>query len=781
MKPNKKEEGTVKQSVKAAFALLSVLAISLSGCGVGSEDGGGLVATNAVVDKGVIDSFGSIFVNGVEYNTAGAIVHLRDDGIDPKLGQNETDVKGFLEKGMVVTVKGFKDDTGKKGIAQEVEFRNTLKAKIDDNGIDLVNNTITVMGQKISVDDPAKLAGLVAGDVVEISGLPDDKGQIKATHLKKKDNVAEFEAKGFVKLIPGSTTSFTLLLSPNATSGITVNQAAGVPLPAADSFIEVKTLTTKGGEIEVTKAPEVETELHHDPVANEKLSIEGFPASGTVIDFVLNGQHVQTTPATVFVGGIAANFALARKLEAQGTVVSGVLMAEKITFKVVNGGLSKGVVEKFGSIFVNGVEFKTQGATLHLRDDKTNPDRVLQTEADIATLLKPGMVVTVKGGFNNDGTTGIAQEIEFRNTLEGAIDDKGVDFVTVLGQKIAVDDPAKLVGLAVGDKVGISGLPDVRGQIRATHIEKKADLAEFEAKGFISNLSGTTFTLLLDKNATTGITVNLGGVVIPAGAVNGSFVQVSTTGAAAGAVTATKVELEDVLEAAENEKKQHEGFITSLTTPDDFVVNGQQVHLAATTMFIGGIKADLVVGMKVETEGTVVGGIINATKVMFNDNVKIDAILGGAPNVATTTTQANLTLLGKKVIITSATDLKGLAGTTLALTAVAAGQEVQIRGFMATNGDIVATRVDLKDTAPDPLKFRPFLRGPVTAKDAVAGTLTIAGITVKAGTNFVDNSASHTAVTDFFTKVTPNSTAVKVTWNPGDATSVAVREAELET
>ena len=46
----------------------------------------------------------------------------------------------------------------------------------------------------------------------------------------------------------------------------------------------------------------------------------------------------------------------------------------------------------------------------------------------------------------------------------------------------------------------------------------------------------------------------------------------------------------------------------------------------------------------------IVGGILIATKVMFNDNIKIDAILGGAVNVATATTQTNLTLLGKKVM-----------------------------------------------------------------------------------------------------------------------------------
>jgi len=563
---------------------------------------------------------------------------------------------------------------------------------------------------------------------------------------------------------------------------MTVNLPAGTALPIDGSFIEVKTLTTTGGVITATKL-EVEDELH--AAENQKVSIEGIVASGTADDFVVNGQRVQTNAQTVFLGGIKANIAVGRKLEAEGPVSGGIMTATKITLKVVNGGLSKGVVEKFGSVFVNGVEFKTTGAKLHLRDDKTTPDRVLQTETEIASLLKPGMVVSVKGGFDNNGTSGIAQEIEFRNTMEGTIDNKGVDFITVMGQKIFVDDPAKLTGLVAGDKVGLSGLPDDKGQIRATHVEKKAaDLAEFEAKGFITGLSGNTFSLKLDKNATSGMAVTLGsGVSLPAGAVEGAFVEVRTT-TVGGVVTATKVELEDELQAAENENIEFEGFIAS-GTADDFVVKGQHVQTTAATAFIGGIKTDLLVGMKVEAEGKSVGGVLIATKVVFKDNVRIDAIIPtGGVSAATATAQANLTLLGKKVVITSATDFKdNTTPGNFTLATVAAGQEVQVRGILATNGDIIATRLTLIDAAPDPLKFRPFLRGPVTAKDATAGTLTIAGIAVNTtGASFIDNKATVLTAADLFTKVVPNVTAVKVTWNPGPAdTSVIVREAELET
>src|SRR6185369_12261108 len=132
-----------------------------------------------------------------------------------------------------------------------------------------------------------------------------------------------------------------------------------------------------------------------------------------------------TNAKTVFVGGTKADFALTKKLQAECTLAGGILTATKIAFQATvvvqtNPGVSSGQVEKFGSVFVNGVEFKTQGAVLHLRDDKT--DQILQTETEIQGLLKQGMMVTVRGSFDDNGTTGTATEIEFRHQMEAKID-----------------------------------------------------------------------------------------------------------------------------------------------------------------------------------------------------------------------------------------------------------------------------------------------------------------------------------------------------------------------
>src|SRR6185369_6253056 len=290
------------------------------------------------------------------------------------------------------------------------------------------------------------------------------------------------------------------------------------------------------------------------------------------------------------------------------------------TFDAAAGSttLSKGAIERFGSVVVNGVEFKVAGATLHLRDDGV--DKVLQNEAEIQNNLDKGMVISVKGKLDNTGLAGTATEIEFRDALTGKIDDKGVDFVKVMGQTIVLDDNAKLqlAGLAIGDNVRISALADDKGGLRATHIKRQDNAAEFDVKGFVSGFSGgTTMTLLLSPTATTGLSINLAGAALPAGIKNGDFVEVrSATSHANGVITATRIKLEDELKAAENENAEFEGFVANLNG-SGFMIGTTQVTFSDSTVFMNGVAADLTAGMKVEVEGNIVNGALVARKIVF--------------------------------------------------------------------------------------------------------------------------------------------------------------------
>src|SRR6185369_2335613 len=412
--------------------------------------------------------------------------------------------------------------------------------------------------------------------------------------------------------------------------------------------------------------------------------------------------------------------------------------------------VSKGAIEKFGSVVVNGVEFKVAGATLHLRDD--NVDKVLQNEAEIQNNLEKGMVVTVKGKLDNTGLAGTATEIEFRDALIGRVDDKGVDFVKVMGQTIVLDDNAKLqlAGLAIGDNVRISALADDQGGLRATHIKRQDNAAEFEVKGFVSGFSGgTTITLLLSPTATTGLSINLAGAALPAGGIkNGDFVEVrSATSPANGVITATRIKLEDELKAAENENAEFEGFVANLNG-SRFMLGATQVTFSSSTIFMNGVAADLAAGMKVEAEGNIVNGILVARKIVFKDNLRIRLEIRDSGNA--------------------------LAPAALA------GRFVDLRGRLGADGlAITATRIDVKSNDPG----EAILRAPASAASATDNTLTIAGILVNtAGAEFKGKDAPHSiiAATLFFTSIVPNETVVRVRWRPFTTTAAPARDVELE-
>ena len=76
-----------------------------------------------------------------------------------------------------------------------------------------------------------------------------------------------------------------------------------------------------------------------------------------------------------------------------------------------SGYISSGSVTGFGSVFVNGVEFKTNSAIFDVEDN------IDATQAD----LRVGMVVQVEGTINSDGVTGTATGIQYSDDIEGPI------------------------------------------------------------------------------------------------------------------------------------------------------------------------------------------------------------------------------------------------------------------------------------------------------------------------------------------------------------------------
>lgn len=314
---------------RAVIVGLMSTMLAMSGCG----GGGGTPATGAAttVSRGVVTGFGSIFVNGVEYKTAGAKMYKPDSsGSTPDtMSSSESDVQSRLKLGMVVTVKGSSDGTS--GAASEIEYKDNLEGKV--TAVDPVAGTLTVLGITVSTDSTTKfygaanLAAIAANRWVEVSGLPDNNGVLKASFIEVKGSPgSEQEIKGFIVASGAGSFDFGLVAG---TKSATYTYTG--TLPTAGSFVEVK-FDANG----VVKSVELNDDLVKEDSNTARMEAEGYITAVAGNSITLNSrgkaQAVTLTDATLFINGLRSDLAVGRKIEAEGPVANGVITAVKVKF-----------------------------------------------------------------------------------------------------------------------------------------------------------------------------------------------------------------------------------------------------------------------------------------------------------------------------------------------------------------------------------------------------------------------------------------------------------------
>jgi hypothetical protein len=288
-------------------------------------------------------------------------------------------------------------------------------------------------------------------------------------------------------------------------------------------------------------------------------------------------------------------------------------------------GISQGPITAFGSVFVNGVEFSTKGTVINKNGSPSIQDD-----------LRKGMVVTVQGTFDANGTKGTANQLDFNDNLEGPIQsiDNGTQSLVVMGQTVKVDSGTRyevVTGfgdLQIGYVIEVSGLPQAGGTILATYIELMSTSytpgEEIEVKGMISGLDPSAHSFLIGS-----LTVDYNGLTsdnLPRGGLSdGIFVEVKSTAGfdINGVLIASKVEsFNGGISGNEGSRLELEGFVTQFDplNPNNFDVNGQPVSTTGATVYEGGISSDLALNARVEVEGTLdANGVLIANKISFDD------------------------------------------------------------------------------------------------------------------------------------------------------------------
>jgi hypothetical protein len=449
------------------------------------------------------------------------------------------------------------------------------------------------------------------------------------------------------------------------------------------------------------------------------------------------------------------------------------------TGAIDRGGVASGPIDGFGSVIVNGVHFDTSDAVIIV-------DGAVATQADLAV----GQVVLVVGTFDDDGLNGTAESVEYDENVEGPIENGSLDTSAgtfrVLGQTVLVtattsfdDDiqPPSLDGLAEGDFVEVSGLPDAGGRIVATRIESDILAAgdPFEVTGTVESLDTAVMKFNIND-----LVVDYGGAQLddfPGGTISdGDLVEAEgTTLSASGELIATRVELRDELEAdnsgEDGDDVEVEGLITVFRSQTDFDIGSLRVLTNSATRFEGGTAADLGVNVRVEVEGQFNSdGSMLAEEVEFEaeDDLEVSATVASV-DVASGT----LTVLDITVRTTADTRFEDKLEDmqVFGLENIRPGDFVEIRGF-SNNTDFVAARIE-RDDPEDSVS----IQGP--ASDVASPGLTILGTSVltTGSTEFEDGNDNPITAGEFFASAEGQIVKVSGTW---DGSVLVAEEVEIE-
>ena len=317
------------------LALVGAVGAVIAACGGGSTDlaEGGIGGTG--ISTGTVTGFGSVWVNGVEFETTQATIQkegmsYEGPGMDRK----------YLRIGMVVTVQGDIDADGMRGIATEIEYSSLLRGRVDQTP---ANDNLVVLGQRVNVDTQTNYGGncnsldqIRMGDKVEVSGFyvhDNTTGDyIQGTYIECLSSISVYKITGVIERVENGEFYVRSLFgeleiqSPDAAS-LKVGDyvEAQLRMDDYDSRDEYVAL-------DVSQRP---MGLGEEDV--DKAEMEGIVVGGCATlpcTFSLGLQEVKIDTTTSFSNGKGyTDIQSGVRLEVEGSVSNGVLIAREVEFE----------------------------------------------------------------------------------------------------------------------------------------------------------------------------------------------------------------------------------------------------------------------------------------------------------------------------------------------------------------------------------------------------------------------------------------------------------------
>jgi hypothetical protein len=383
--------------LSAAFAAAVLVA-----CGGGDSPaapGGGTATPSSVYAAGPITGFGSVIVNGVRFDDAGATI-TDDDG----RAMAESD----LRLGMQVECEGGPGSDDAHGVAHAIHVHSALVGPV--TAVDTTAGTLTVLGQTVTVDaqtafDTALangLASVTVGAVVQVHGQFDTASQsYLATRVELDVTATHYKIRGTITAL--DTTARTLAIGATL---VDFSTTTAVPTDlAVGKLVDVRLATTPvSGVWTATAIADGQRLLQDHDVAHLRGVISAFTSA---TQFSVDGNPVDASTAT-FPDG-QAGVVLGATVEVEGTLVTGVVVARTVGVddEQAHDGSRVELHGTIGALDTTALTFVVRGVTVSYAGSVDFHDGTAATLAN-------GLFVEVHGGFSADGTVVDATRIDLK-------------------------------------------------------------------------------------------------------------------------------------------------------------------------------------------------------------------------------------------------------------------------------------------------------------------------------------------------------------------------------
>ncbi len=459
-------------TLATALSLTTVLVACGGGTSTDGTDTAG-IGGSGFVSSGTITGFGSVFVNGVRFDTTNASFDMEGEVLRRDQVANDQEI---LSIGMVVKVHGSINADGENGAATKIIFDDDLQGPVsgyprDTTGLTTV--TFTVLGIDVQIDNRTHFDGDIAintienGNMVELSGFFDGTGTLIASRIERKTELGEnVELKGTITELTGNDPSFSFKLQEFP--DYTINTSSTTELKDLSSLSDNLPVEVKGEFNPVTNTIDA-TEIEYEELEygdSGEFEMEGFITDfNNISDFKINGIPVDASNAQHSPMNMTLEDSL--HVEVEGQMDNGVLIATEIKQR-------GGEVEIQARVTNINRNEETFEVTPVAGQDPITIKVSHETEADdgdmnylsFLAVLRENDFVEVEGYQNDQGVI-LASEVELSDSeeveIQAVIESMEPSTITLLGTDFNTTSSTEIED----DNNAITSLDDLRDKVNA--------------------------------------------------------------------------------------------------------------------------------------------------------------------------------------------------------------------------------------------------------------------------------------------------------------------------